>query len=143
MPGMGLLRLRPRSHRLKARAHAIIGAQKRTAMETLHHPHLGDRLEKWVYAQLPWGPPTIWTGTQYDAELTAPLTVPGPQPPPLPHATVRGALTGIVDARLVTPLNSATEHRGAIVSAVLTRPLLTADGKQVLYPEGATNSRQG
>ena len=71
---------------LRAAARAVIRTQKRAVLETLHHPHLGDRVEKWVYAQLPWSPPTIWTDTQYDAELTAPLTVPGPQPTPLSQA---------------------------------------------------------
>jgi len=90
-----------------------------------------------LYAQLPWSPPTIWTGTKYDAELTAPIHVPGPQPSPLPEATLHGTPTGIVEARLLTPLNSATDGRGTPVVAVLTQPLLTADGKQVLFPEGA------
>lgn len=125
-------------HGFRAEARALIAAQKRAAMETLHHPHFGDRLGKWVYAQLPWRPPTIWTGTQYDAELTAPLTIDGPQPAPLPDGIIHGTPTGLVEARLVTPLNSATDYRGATITAVLTRPLLTKDGKQVLYPEGAS-----
>jgi hypothetical protein len=45
--------------------------------------------------------------------------------------------TGIIEARLLTPLSSATDRHGADVTAVLTRPLLTPDGKQVLFPEGA------
>lgn len=121
---------------LRAEARAVIRAQKHAALETLHHPHLGDRVQKWVYAQLPWSPATIWSGTQYDAELTAPLTVPGPQPAPLPQAAIQGSPTGLLDARLLTPLSSATNHRGTSVTAVVTRPLLTADGKQVVYPEG-------
>jgi hypothetical protein len=122
---------------LRAQARAMINERKREAIETLHHPNLGDRIEKWVYAQLPWSPPTIWTGTEYDAELTAPLTIPGPQPTPLAEATLQGMPTGIIEARLLTPLSSATDRHGADVTAVLTRPLLTPDGKQVLFPEGA------
>lgn len=122
---------------LRAQARAILKTQKRQALETLHHPDLGDRLEKWIYAQLPWSPPTIWTGTEYDAELTAPVAIPGQQPAPLPESTLHGTPTGIVEARLLTPLNSATNRHGAPVTAVLTRPLLTPDGKQVLFPEGA------
>ncbi len=122
---------------LRAQARAIIEARKREAVETLHHPNPGDRVEKWIYAQLPWSPPTIWTGTEYDAELTAPVIIPGPQPAPLPEATLHGTPTGIVEARLLTPLSSATDRHGAPVTAVLTRPLLTPDGKEVLFPEGA------
>ncbi len=122
---------------LRAQAREILNAQKGEAVEALHHPNFGDRIEKWIYAQLPWSPPTIWTGTEYDAELTAPFTIFGPQPPRLPQAVLGGTPTGVIHARLLTPLNSATDHHGAPVAAVLTRPLLTRDGQQVLFPEGA------
>ena len=122
---------------LRAQARAMVNQRKREAIETLHHPNLGDHLEKWVYAQLPWSPPTIWSGAEYDAELTAPLTIPGPQPTPLPEATVHETPTGIIEARLLTPLSSATDRHGADVTAALTRPLLTPDGKQMVFPEGA------
>lgn len=122
---------------LRAQARDIVKARKREALAVLHHPDLGDRIEKWVYAQLPWSPPTIWTGTEYDAELTSPVTIPGPQPAPLPEAAQHGTPTGVIEARLLTPLNSATARHGAPVTAILTRPLLTPDGKQLLFPEGA------
>ncbi len=121
---------------IRAQARSIIEARKRQAIETLHHPNVGDRLAKWVYAQLPWSPPTIWTGTEFDAELTAPLTIPGPQPAPLPTATLHGTPTGLVSALLLTPLDSATDHHGTPVTAVLTQPLLTPDGRQVFFPQG-------
>ena len=123
---------------LRAQARAMIQDRKREALDTLHHPHLGDSLEKWIYAQLPWSPPTIWTGTQYDAELTAPIAISGPQPAPLPDAAPQDTPTGVVEARLLTPLSSSTDRRGAPLTAVLTGPLLTPDGKQVIFPEGAT-----
>lgn len=122
---------------LRARVHALFEARKKTALETLHHPRLGDQARKLIYSQLPWFPPTIWSGTEYDAELTAPITIRGPQPAPLPDATLHGAPTGTIDARLLTPLNSATDHRGTPVVAILTRPLLTPGGKQVIFPQGA------
>lgn len=125
---------------LRAESRAILQARRRELIEALHHPNLGDRLEKWIYSQLPWSPRTIWTGTQYDAELIAPLTIPGTQPAPLPDATLQGTPTGIVDARLLTPLNSAKNRQGEPVSAVLTQPLLTPDGTKVLFPEGAKMS---
>lgn len=121
---------------VRARAIAAIKDRKREAVQTLHHPNLGDRAEKWIYAQLPWSPPTIWTGTEFDAELTAPIDIPGQQPAPLSEAVLDGTPTGVVSARLLTPLNSATDRHGAPVSAVLTRPLLTPDGKKVVFTEG-------
>lgn len=122
---------------LRAQAYAIMEARKREAIDALHHPNPGDRIEKWIYAQLPWSPPTIWTDTEFDAELTTPIAIPGPQPTPLPEAKLQGTPVGMVDARLLTPMNSVVDRRGAPVTAVLTRPLLTPDGKQVLFPEGA------
>jgi hypothetical protein len=110
---------------------------KREALDTFHHPNVGDRIEKWVYAQLPWSPPMIWTGTQYDAELTAPVEIAGSAPTRLPQAEVRSTPTGLVEARLTTDLDSAKDKHGAPVTAVLTRPLLSPDGQQVLFPEGA------
>ena len=125
---------------LRAQARAMIQTRKREALDVWHHPHLGDRLEKWIYAQLPWSPPTIWTGTDYDADLTAPIAISGPQPMPLPDAVQQDTPTGVVEARLLTPLSSSIDRRGAPVTAVLTGPLLTSDSKQVLFPEGATVS---
>ncbi len=122
---------------LRARARAIFEARKHMALETLRHPNLGDRIRKLIYSQLPWYPATIWSGTEYDAELTAPLTIPGPQPAALPDAALHGTPTGIIEARLLTSLDSATDHRGTPAVAVLTRPLLTPNGKQVIFPEGA------
>ncbi len=121
---------------LKEMARQEIEDRKREALDTFHHPNVRDRIEKWAYAQLPWSPPMIWTGTQYDAELTAPVDIPGPTPAPLPRAEVQSTPTGVVDARLTVDLDSAKDKHGAPVTAVLTRPLLTPDGKQVLYPEG-------
>lgn len=122
---------------LKEMARQEIENRKREALDTFHHPNIGDRIEKWAYAQMPWSPPTIWKGTQYDAELTASVEIPGPKPAPLPKAEVHGTPTGVVEARLTVDLDSARDKHGTPVTAVLTRPLLTPDGKQVLFPEGA------
>ena len=122
---------------LKELARQEIENGKREALDTFHHPNLGDRIEKWAYAQLPWSPPMIWTGTQYDAELTAPVVIPGRVPTLLPQAEVHGTPTGVVEARLTVDLDSAKDKRDAPVTAVLTRPLLSPDGKQLLFPEGA------
>ncbi len=129
--------IRKKHSSLMQKAREELENRKREALDTFHHPNLGDRVEKWVYAQLPWSPPTIWTGTQYDAKLTAPLEIAGAKPAPLPHAEVHGTPTGVVEARLTVDLDSAKDRHGAPVTAVLTRPLLTPDGKQVVFPEGA------
>ena len=122
---------------LREQAREQIENGKQQVLDTIHHPNVGDRLEKWVYAQLPWSPPTIWTGTQYDAELTAPVVIPGEAPAPLPQADEGRTPTGVVEARLTVGLDSARDKHGELVTAVLTQPLLTPDGKQVLFPEGS------
>ena len=122
---------------LKEMARQEIENRRYEALDTFRHPNVGDRIEKWIYAQLPWSPSMIWTGTQYDAELTAPVEIPGYRPAPLPRVEAHGAPTGVVEARLTVDLDSAKDKHGAPVTAVLTRPLLTPDGKQVLFPEGA------
>lgn len=124
---------------LIARAKDQLEERRHGAMETLHHPDLGDRLEKWVYGQLPWHPRMIWTGTEYDAQLTEPLVVPEAHPdPPLPVEQMRGGiLTGVIDARLTTGLDSASARKGAPVRAIVTKPLLSRDGREVILPEGA------
>ena len=122
---------------LKEMARQEIENSKREALDTFRHPNVGDRIEKWTYAQLPWSPPMIWTGTQYDAELTAPVEIHGPTPTPLPKAEVHGTPIGLVEARLTIDLDSAKDKHGAPVTALLTRPLLSPDGLQILFPEGA------
>lgn len=122
---------------LRERAHEQIENGRHQALDTLRHPNVGDRLEKWIYAQLPWHPQTIWTGTQYDAELTAPVAIPGSSPAPLPLADLHGTMpTGLINARLTVDLNSGQDHRGTPVTALLTAPLLTPDGRKVIFPAG-------
>lgn len=38
---------------LKEMARQEIENSKREALDTFHHPNVGDRIEKWAYAQLP------------------------------------------------------------------------------------------
>lgn len=120
-------------------AKAQLEDRRREAIDEVHHPNLGDRCEKWLYGQLPWHPQMIWTGTEYDAQLTAPAAVPEGHPaPPLPVDDLQGATpTGIIQARLTAGISSATAKKGEPVTAVITRPLLTPDNKEVIVPEGA------
>lgn len=137
----GVIRMRPLKKKpsLVEQARAQIEDRKREAIDEVHHPNLGDRFEKWVYGQLPWHPQMIWTGTEFDAQLTSPVPIPELHSfSPLPLDDLKGATpTGIIDARLTVDLSSATARKGQPVSAVLTKPLLTADSKEMILPEGA------
>jgi hypothetical protein len=91
-----------------------------------------------LYSQLPYHPQRIWPGTQFDADLTAPLSIPqknAPAPLPLQPLTEK-SLIGVIEARLTQDLNSATAKQDQLVDAVLTKPLMDSTKKQVLLPEG-------
>ncbi len=91
-----------------------------------------------MYSQLPYHPQRIWTGTQYDADLTAPLSIPEKDPPAAsPIALLNGKMpTGHIEARLTQTLSSATSKQGSEVEAVLAKPLFDADNQHLLLPEG-------
>ena len=116
------------------------------ARETYIAPGRKDRLEKFVFDQLPYHPQRIWRATQFDAELSeqvkmeatpveasaaACAQVPEDQ---LPATTLH--------ARLLTGISSKTAKPGDSVDAVLARPVY-AEAKnpgaagELLLPEGA------
>jgi hypothetical protein len=107
-------------------------------LDEITKPGKSDRLLRMLYAQLPYHPQRIWSGTQFDADLTAPLTIPQKNvPAPLPVLPLsEKSLVGVIEARLTKDLTSATAKQGETVDAVLTKPLLDATNKQVLLPEG-------
>jgi len=72
-------------------------------------------------------------GTQYDVQLTAPVEIPGPPPAPLPQAEVHDTPTGVVEARMTWIGFGQKTARARRSRAVLTAPLLTPDGTQVLF----------
>ena len=120
---------------LKSQVQAQITEHKKQVKETVNGPNKMDRLRRFVYGQLPWHPQEIWAGTDYDAELTQPLEVPQAQPP---VAAVEGdpKLSGTLEARLITNLDSSTAKQGQPVHAVVTQPLLDAAKQHVVLPEG-------
>lgn len=96
------------------------------------------RIEHYALDEMPFHPHYINAGTVYFAELQNPLHF-GSEPlttaiaesiahPILPDGSV-------VEARLLTPLNSATAHWGDPVKAIVTKPLF--DGPRLIVPEGS------
>ena len=123
---------------LFSKVKAQVDAKKDSFEGVVRAPHKSDRALQFVYGQLPYHPQDIWGGTQFDAVLTQPLTVPDPNAQkPLPLTPPRGHIPpGILDARLTTPLTSATNKVGDPVSAVLTQPYLNANKTDVILPTG-------
>jgi hypothetical protein len=113
--------------------------QKKADLEdTASAPNKMDRVRRFLYGQMPWHPQEVWAGTQFDADLTQPLPVPRTEADvswPSVDAEDR-KLAGTLHARLTDTLDSRVTKRGAPVHAVLTQPLMDADGTHVVLPEG-------
>jgi hypothetical protein len=117
---------------------AITAAKTRVhdTYESVFGPGRKDRAVRLLYSQLPYHPQRIWSGTQFVAELSAPLTLQLPSEPPA-MASENGSLGGkLVDARLTETLNSATAKKGDAVVALVTVPVFDQDHHLIL-PEGA------
>ena len=123
---------------LMGKAKAMFEARKKAAADAIHSHHKSDTALQMVYGQLPYHPQDIWAGTQFDAELTKPVTVPDPKAArPLPLKPPNGHLPpGTLDARLTTDISSATDRAGDKVEAVLTKPYFDANASHVILPTG-------
>ncbi len=105
---------------------------------SVHSQHKAEFALRFLYGQLPYHPQEIWTGTQFDAVLSQPLTLADPKAAtPLPITPPNGHIpAGTIEAMLTTGLSSATSKQGAPVEAVLTEPYMDASKKHVLLPTG-------
>lgn len=107
------------------------------AMKQLDTPGKIQRLERYGEAQLPVHRQYIPAGTVYFAELDEPLDF-GTEVMTVPMASSIGSALpegSVVNARLITPLSSATAHKGQDVEAVLSQPLM--DGDRLILPQGS------
>jgi hypothetical protein len=105
-------------------------------MQQVREPGKMERLEQYAMAQMPVRPQYLHSGTVYFAELQQPLNfgaeaiqprmIAPPGTPPPDGSTVH--------ALLVTPLSSATSHKGDVIEAVLSQPLF--DNGRLIFPEG-------
>ena len=107
------------------------------ALKQADQPGKMRRAERYAESQLPVHPQYIQAGTVYFAELDHPLDF-GSEPLTQGVASSIGTPPpngSVIQARLVTPLSSATSHPGDAVEAVLTRPLF--DGNRLVLPQGS------
>jgi hypothetical protein len=117
----------------KQEAHQEFSAAMKQADESGKMHRVGRYAEK----QLPVHPQYISAGAIYYAELDHPLDF-GSEPLAQTVASTIGSQPpngSVIQARLVTPLNSATSHPGDTVEAVISRPLF--DGDRLIVPQGA------
>ncbi len=107
------------------------------AMSQVKAPGKIHRIERFAVAQLPVHPQYIDAGTVYFAELQEPLDF-GTEPLTTQMASSIGTTPAdgtVVQARLMTPLSSATAKKGDEVEAVVSRPLF--DGDRLILPQGS------
>ncbi len=107
------------------------------AMKQVKEPGKMHRIERYAVAELPVHPQYIDAGSVYFAEIQDPLDF-GTEPLTPELAGSIGATPAdgaMVEARLVTPLSSATAHQGDAVEAVISRPLF--DGNRLIIPQGS------
>src|SRR6202140_1355780 len=107
------------------------------AMKQIKTPGKVRRIERYGEGQSPIHRRFIPAGTVYFAELQDPLDF-GNEVMTVPMASSIGdALPegSVVHARLVTPLSSATAHKGQNVEAVLSQPLM--GGTTLVLPQGS------
>ena len=116
----------------KAEAHRQFDA----AMQQVKEPGKVHKLERLAIAQLPVHPQYIDAGTVYFAEFQKALEFGSEPLTPEMAASMNMEIPAgsMVNARLSTPLNSASTQKGSEVQAVVSQPLLV-DGNLVL-PQG-------
>lgn len=125
----------PKATGVAARAREEIARRAKQTVDVVKAPGKKERFTDAAINSLPYHPQFLRKGTVYSARLAAPLefgTAPSierapPGTPPDPES--------ILNARLVTPLDSATATRGTPIEAVLTHPVFCAD-RRLILPEG-------
>ena len=117
---------------------AAPGAQDRAAILAFKAPGKMSQLKSTLFGMLPYHRQTWAPGTLFNCVLQEPLAAPAPSSIEgrTDHPAVSEPEAQEVSARLLTPLSSATAQRGAIVEAVVTRPLFSAD-HTLRIPEGS------
>ncbi|HEX4785383.1 MAG TPA: hypothetical protein VH350_13650 [Candidatus Sulfotelmatobacter sp.] len=103
----------------------------------IHDPGKMHKLKRLAVAQLPVHPQYIEVGTNFNADLQQPLDfgTESVKPELLTNVGAPPPSGSSVHARLLTPLNSSTSHKGDSVEALITEPLVASD--HLILPEGS------
>lgn len=119
---------------VKELAKQEINARRQETMDAIKGPGKMKRVKERALAMLPYHSQTIPEGARFDADLLAPLdfgTVNCPAQDLVKIGSSESPV-GVVHARLITPLSSATAQRGKPVEAVISQPMYTADHHLIL-----------
>jgi hypothetical protein len=116
---------------------ASIKQQTADALSAVKDPGKVERLKEWGIGRLPYHPQVLRKGTTWDAELQSPLSFGRVTPRQSAPEGSWPAPSSILNARLITTLDSAATPRGSVLEAVVTQPVFADDGRLIL-PEGTT-----
>jgi len=119
-------------------ARAEAKAREQETVQQITAPGKMERLKSELVAKLPYHQQALPAGTSFTAELKSPLELGKEERSPSQLQKLGGEIPkgSIVHVRLVTPLSSATDHKGSLVKAVVSEPVFSAD-HQLVLPEGA------
>lgn len=124
---------------LVSQARRAIDQRWRNAIHEVKAPGKLHRLKKLALSELPYHRQYLPTGTVFDAELIRPLDFGAAKLSPKETADMGQVppQDSVVQARLLTALNSATAVKGSPVKALVTKPLFFPKSKKrLLIPEG-------
>lgn len=107
----------------------------RDILSEITQPGRMDRLKAALVEKMPYHRQSIDGGTGYEVELLAPLDFGRASPSDLAPPGARPAPSSILNARLLTTLDSSKTPRGTPIRAVVTEPVFSAD-HQLILPEG-------
>jgi hypothetical protein len=125
--------------RAREKAEELKNAARQKAADALavvRGPDKLERIKAGLIDRLPYHPQYIAKGTVYTAELLEPLEFGAAPAAALAASDERPAPRSILNARLVTPLDSARTPRGSRIEAIVTEPVFSA-GKALLLPVGS------
>jgi len=120
-----------------ARAREEVARRTSGIVSAVKAPGKMERLKDAVINRLPYHPQFLSKGTVYRAELLTGLDFGSVRPIEHAPAGMAPAPESILNARLITGLDSAKTPRGTPVRAVVSSPVFSSDHKLIL-PEGAT-----
>ena len=117
---------------MAARAKEELARRLAQAEAPLKEPGKMQRVEQELVSRLPYHPQYLRRGTVYAAELLVPLDFGTVWPTQRSSPGEQAPADAVLNARLVTPLDSKTTPREAPVRAVLTQPLFSSDHRLML-----------
>jgi hypothetical protein len=123
---------------LLRRAWSSLIGRKDAAVSSVKAPHLGERLQKFFWSQMPYHPQYLEEGAQYEMALTGDLHLPAGLSPVQADAGEQTPLQNQVSvhSRLRGNLDSATAKVGDPVEAVVTEPVVDAQN-QLIIPQNS------